>query len=125
MPVLAECGESARQAASEDTYHFLERAGQASGSAPAKLPSPARLMVGETSIQLVSGGGRPSWLRMTMTASSTGPLAAVSCRSNACSRDSDTEAAAAAVSSDRAWLLMTSNRAIVSVPAGKAMRASR
>jgi hypothetical protein len=34
-PVLAECGESARQAASEDTYPFLERAGQAFGSTPA------------------------------------------------------------------------------------------
>jgi hypothetical protein len=30
--------------------------------------------------QLVSAGGRPSWLRMTPTASSTGPLAAASCR---------------------------------------------
>jgi hypothetical protein len=77
------------------------------------------------SVQLVSGGGRPSRLRRTVTASSTGPLAAVSCRSNTCSRDSDSEPAAAAVRSGRAWLLMTSNRAIVSVPAGNAMRASR
>lgn len=38
------------------------------------------------SIQLVSGSGRPSWPRRTMTPSSTGPLATVSCRSNACSR---------------------------------------
>jgi len=34
-PVLAECGESARQAASRDTYPVLERAGHAFGSTPA------------------------------------------------------------------------------------------
>lgn len=50
-PVLAECGESARQAASKDSYSFLERAVRAFGST--RAPQRSRPEIAEPA------GGRP------------------------------------------------------------------
>src|SRR5215831_544296 len=81
------------------------------GHEPTQVHDPA-------SRQLVAGGGRPSWLRITRTASSTGALAAVSRRSYPRSWRREVEAAAATVSRARAWFTLTSWRATVFVGGG-------
>src|SRR5262249_26558834 len=68
--------------------------------------------------QLVSGGGRPSWLRMMATACSTGLLASFRRRSSARSRASDGDEAAATVMLARASLTQYKNWAIRLVAGG-------
>jgi len=68
--------------------------------------------------QLVLGDGRPSWLRITRTASPAGSSAALSRRPDEPSCRSDTEAAAVAVRLARDWLTRNSSRAIGSIAAG-------
>jgi hypothetical protein len=60
-PVLAECGESARQAASKDSYPFLERAVRAFGS------TRARGVPGQKSPGQPAAGPRGAVLRGTGT----------------------------------------------------------
>src|SRR5215813_5801105 len=75
--------------------------------------------------QLVSGGGRPSWLRMMVTACSTGLLASFRRRSSARSRASDGDEAAATVMLARASLTQYKNWAIRLVAGGNGMPSSR